>query len=472
MTSQAVWLWPLLIFSPPALAVDLRCLVHFANTSDGEAFDKESAVRTTHAELLERLGGPQLSNATLDKMIAEEKPFDVPEQAGLDTATLQRSLKELERMMELKKWNTPEVRELLLADLRTLRAKRDVAKQDQSKAVEAVWSDFVVPGRVGSYAVSPDSRYLVWHAGGHSGRPAVTKVYNLVARTEAEFPRPDVQFGDAKFTADGKFLVQSLAKSQLAVIPFENGQPNFGALDIIAGPPEATGITTEPVHVGTDSRYVYSHFTANHIVRWDLVDKTHVKLFYKAILVKNESVPGFGPLPGSSDLMYFLLGERRANILYIAKVSPKGELSTVESRGYWIRGESGADAAATNIKFAADGKKIFAYGTNGVSQLTVVRPGNSNPETIFAGKPDASPDSFQIRGLALSADGTAGAFLYLAEAGEMRVKLFDQQTHAEKADLPVHREATEVNLTADGTLLVRTSKSELKVYNPVKYTGE
>ena len=124
-----------ILLAGPVSAAQPECLIGFAALSDNEP-GSEQLVSNAYGELLDRVGAAKFTPEILDKLIAGKDPFTLPVHGDVDLQVLQKNLKELERMLTAKKWNTPEMRALLLADLGKRRAGVRRAGVIQQEAVE------------------------------------------------------------------------------------------------------------------------------------------------------------------------------------------------------------------------------------------------------------------------------------------------------------------------------------------------
>ncbi len=121
----------------PAWA-DVPCWSNFATLS--ESSNPEALTANSHWQLIETLGRGKVSLPTLEKLIAAENPFEIPEQDGYDLSNLRTKMKRLEGMVREKGWYTPEAVLAIRAQLngqldvlRGVKAKREVSLEETQR---------------------------------------------------------------------------------------------------------------------------------------------------------------------------------------------------------------------------------------------------------------------------------------------------------------------------------------------------
>lgn len=104
------------------MACTLDFAVLAANNSDGREL-----TAAAYFQLWERLGA-RVSPVTLERVISSQSPFDIPEDADGDVFALRGKTKELEQLVRLKGWDTPDLRSHLIETLREQLNRRKLSR--------------------------------------------------------------------------------------------------------------------------------------------------------------------------------------------------------------------------------------------------------------------------------------------------------------------------------------------------------
>ncbi len=301
----------------PTIAVEPHCLLTFAAISDSDAHGAKLS-QVTYEQLRFTLG-KQASSQTLRKMADSGDPFTVPEQGGVDLEGWQRPLKEFEKLIEKKGWNTPSLRAQFLADLRQRAAELEGAAEVQTREIEEASPDFGIPHRFlnNGYTVSPDRRYLVIShcpLGNDADKPWTMSVTDLKTKVTITQPGGVGRHDDPIVSPDGKSLIFALEGDRIRRVPFENGVALWEQADSLG---EHTGrqSSLRDNRTSADARYFFGG-DGGQRYRFDLKSGRRVKLDPASSFPKGSTVV--------------------ANSEY--EVSPDGQLITIDVRmGYGTR---------------------------------------------------------------------------------------------------------------------------------------
>ncbi len=452
--SRITFLFLLQIALSSVSNADLTCLTHFAATAPDEA-DPAPLVSRYYLELFNELGGTQLTPDTLTKIVAAKDPFTIPEQTGADTFSLQKRLREFEGLVKAKGWDTPLVRERLMADLNARAGNVMVVKEQQENSVLKNRNDFALPKHVDSRTVSsPDGRYLVYTLK-TVGETAQLGIFDTNTQTEKKLKIPFKYDYSPSLSPDGKELLFPMREEYFRALPFENGTILTDKPRDV-GQPSGVAIPGHPyVQTGKSHDFVYS--ATSH--RSDSIQRLHLqtgertdydieKYFGNTTAGKKRgTLVHWSVVPGTDRVaLHWKDGNDGKLKLDIVEVPPKGELKRIDQR-------VSPTSVYEQLAWSHDGTVAFMW-----------EDGRSMPVMYYPAKRGANPKSlpFTLDAIASGANikevvasPTEPYVLVRREQdAEHWAEVVDTKTFKVKARLELPPLTYGISFTADGTGLL------------------
>ncbi len=199
-----------------ATAPSQNCFVSFATLP--EVDDPTLLILSTYREFLDKLGREKVSAQTFQEA-AKGNPFAFPESADRDLSVLRSRLRDFEKLIESRKWNTPELRTQLQAELTRQAGLVETAKSERDRVSRSnVHGSVPFPGH-GWFSFTPDGKWMVARKGNS------LTVFNTETSATQTVPIPEATelTAQPKLSPDGKYLLfQSTGK--VFTVPFENGK--------------------------------------------------------------------------------------------------------------------------------------------------------------------------------------------------------------------------------------------------------
>jgi len=459
-----------LLVCTSAFAVKPDCLRQFANAAEADGVDSEALITEAHAALVNQLGS-RLSPDTLDKWITGENPFAFPEQAGTDLAALRKNLFELERMVEIKGWNTPTIRKALLARLAQRRLEQTVAEAKTKQLDDHLWLDYetAFPSRQ-PLKDSPNGKWLV----SIDTEPSMqgTKKTLVVLDTTTKkvelipwgLPEAKGKSEHFEFSLDGtELLVPEAGKKSLMRLPLVDGKPEWTKVTYITHEGAAEK-ETSPLLLSNSGNFAYSYDQGDGPIRFDLKNNGSLQINIGEFEQGRGHAQEWGPVPGTDELYFLCRKDDTTLALYTAAVTANGKLVQTAKPAEWsgdiIRPMKGAD-----VRIA--GGKYFAF--RGMDKgISVVKSPGATPELLLTRSTNPT-QGYTVDALQPDGKGETVAALYSEDTNHHRVRIIRTSTLKTMADFSVPQ-ASGVQYSRDGKrLFLKLGKTDVSVINLQKY---
>ncbi len=478
----AVWL--VLSLSP---TIAHACLVPFAALGTVNS----DAAEQTYRELIARLGG-SLSVQTLTEMIESKDPFLVPETENRDLGGLQKNLKQFRELLEMAKFNTPEMRQVFLEHLSDLKQKSTHAASKQPQAVLANESDTQV-----DQITLRDSRFLTAPSSEWIGLEGEARNDDI----QLNFYRPGtgqavqnvVQHkGTSQLSQDGRYLLTVIA-GEIQVQPVSNGwigdavsfsAPPRTALDsflaLFKSPPPPAPVL-QARSLNSPDQVVLETARSQSGLRFELFDLSRGKR--TPLTVSGEVGKGFpnrqwGVVPGTDQIYLFYSRNESPNNtaaaheLWFTELDPKTHtLKPTKAPLAFQTRHSVFDhvhaGGGTNWLHVAAPDKFVLAGGSGVSMDVLVKDGANT------WKPFAAYDAQRVPLLEGAQFSPAGDTIWFVgwNAGAKRLYAFDTATNQIVYEKETPHDSA-YHLSSDGKHMNVYRQSIFKIVNVKKMKQE
>ncbi len=331
------------------------CLFQFGTLPEGA--DPIPLIASTYQELLDRVGRTGLPTNTLRQLA--ENPFELKEAGGTDLLTLARHLREFERMLDTKKWNTPELRARLKADL-----------DQRSRVIETERIETPLRLRKNLPLIVPHDAAKITYSRDRTQAASRTSrelyLADIPNRLSQTYPLPKGLFGTPWFTPDGKaliFPVDSNDDATVTLVPLVNGAPDWNSRrQILPKAKFRTLLFTDSPHVA----YAISSDSGPQLLRLDLKQETATPIQFAGIVDSSRRYAQ-GVIPGTATPFVV------ANIL--GRVALR--YGTPDAQGVVASPKPGPTLGNSHrepesIRFTPDGKKIVWLHRTGLGQEAYV----------------------------------------------------------------------------------------------------
>ncbi len=452
----------ILLFCISALATAPNCLVQFAMTSPDDP-DGVALSLATYENLFDTLGG-QANAETLRKMAANN-PFEVPDQNGTDLGTIKKHLKEFEALITRRGWNTPGVREKLVASLDSRARNTGQGKQAVDRAGKDLWSDFDVPTEfwIPAHAVSPDGNWLAildLPEENFSRTGALFHLTNLNTRQTKTYSYPaepaEKMNGRIAFTPDGNSVVLFTEDKRARQVPLVDHVPDWTHLKKLN---DYLMLATSPRRMGSSENqsYVYSetnnpirrtHLQTHRTERADVTDEMFESGKY--IARRSGSV-------GTTDSAYVHLENKRVNAKLVAfDFGPDGKPLNPRTLAQWSNG-LGLEVVywnKANEPITQLGMDFYEWPTPTKPKLLYQPSGNGRG-------PEPLRNYRQFEG-----DGSGSTIVMMLILGDKRwAEVFDLEKKRVTASFALPDHTDKIQLTPDGKRLIVKIKNQTRVMN-------
>ena len=177
-------------------------------------------------------------------MLANQDPYLLPDESGVDTLSLRRHLQSFREILEEKRWDTPRLRQQLLTQLQQRLVAAEVAKSTRQTAIQVNASDIIlpIPPEARLSPIPGRSELLVL-----TKSPRVLRILDLPSNTLRPVEIDEQYFSEARVTSDGKHMLFGRFKGVLTKVPFD-GKAKL----VLLGLPQ--GVTAEEREITKDEK--------------------------------------------------------------------------------------------------------------------------------------------------------------------------------------------------------------------------